>query len=477
MKSTDISYKWKVFATISLSTFIGVIDWSFVNISLPLMTKTFGTGLSTVMWINLIYYIVLVSLGPVLGKIGEVFGLRKVFIAGSAINIIGLISCSFSQTIVQLILFRIFQAIGNAMIETCSTAIITNVFSKEERGKGFGLRNSAAQLGFIIGPIIGGFLLNWFDWRSIFYVRVPVWILVFFMGIMLVKKDKLKSEKIRFDYMGTITSLIGMFSLILGIALITRLGLKSPVIIILIFAGLLFLSIFVYLERKAEDPIIDLSLFRNKYFSTGILSNLLYWISVLGYGLILPFFYIQGLNLSPSHVGLLVCIGSITSFFGSPISGSLSDRFSAVKISIIGVFIQIAMLFLLFNYNTQTSIIFIIFTGIIGGIAGAAFQTANTSIIMGAIRPEQRGAASAMMASVLGMSLSLGMAWAGTVFSIQKTFHHGELIRRGVEQGLATNQSVSLAFHNTISISICIGILLAISTLLPVIKSKRDNTR
>jgi predicted MFS family arabinose efflux permease len=100
------------------------------------------------------------------------------------------------------------------MIETCSTAIITNAFPKNERGRALGLRNSAMSLRFIAGPIIGGVLLNWFNWRSIFYVRIPVWALIFLMGIFLIRKDTLKGTLLKFDISGTITSLTGMFTLI-----------------------------------------------------------------------------------------------------------------------------------------------------------------------------------------------------------------------------------------------------------------------
>jgi EmrB/QacA subfamily drug resistance transporter len=474
MKTVKISYKWKAFAAVAIATFTGIIDFSFVNMSLPLMTKTFNTGLATVMWINLIYYVILVSIAPVLGKISDLFGFKKVFVTGSAINIIGLIACSFSQTIWQLILFRIVHAVGNAMLQTCFSAIITDAFPSEERGRGLGMSNAAFSLGFIVGPIIGGMLLEWFDWRSIFYVRVPVWIVVFIMGISLLRSSKPKNIKIKIDFPGIITSFTGLFTLILGIGLIPRMGLKSPVIYALIVTGIIILGIFILVEKKAEDPIVNLSLFKNKIFTGGIISMLLYWTSVLGYGLTTPFFFIDGLNISPSYLGLLMCIGSITSFIVSPISGSLSDRFNSVSVCITGAIIFLASLFLMYNYNLQIGISFIIFTSIIGGIASGTFQPSNSSIIMGSVHPDQRGFASALMASIIGLSTSVGMAWSGTVFSLRKTFHEGELIRQGVKD-LVSNQSVSLAFNNTVFVSICIAFFVLISTIIPRITKAKNN--
>jgi hypothetical protein len=142
---------------------------------------------------------------------------------------------------------------------------------------------------------------------------------------------------------------------------------------------------------------------------------------------------------------------------------------------IVGAFIHIAALSLMFNYNIQAPVIYIVFTGIIGGIASASFQTSNSSIIMGSVNPDQRGAASAMMAVVISMSISLGMAWAGTVFSISKSLQIEKLITQSVEKAQASQQAVPFAFHNTILVSICIATILIISVLISELFKRQNN--
>jgi MFS family permease len=207
---------------------------------------------------------------------------------------------------------------------------------QNERGKGLGLQNSSLSLGFIIGSVAGGILLNWLGWRSIFYVRVPVGLILFLMALTLLRKDKPKATNIRFDIAGTLTSTAGLLSLILGLSLIAKLGLQSPIIYTLITAGLLFLALFIYVERKAEDATVDLSLFKNRTFSGAMVSLLFYWMAVQGLALTSPFYLMEGRSMAASYVGILFTVGTITSLLISPLSGSLSDRFGALSLSAIG---------------------------------------------------------------------------------------------------------------------------------------------
>lgn len=335
METSGTSYKWKALATVALSTMMGAMDFTFVNLSLPMLTKIFKTDLATVVWLNLTFSVVLITLGPVLGKINDVIGRKRVFVAGSAFIAFGLVACSLSQTIGQLILFRVVYAIGNAMTSTCHAAIITDAFPQNERGKGLGLQNSSLSLGFIIGSVAGGILLNWLGWRSIFYVRVPVGLILFLMALTLLRKDKPGATNIRFDIAGTLTSAAGLLSLILGLSLIAKLGLQSPTVYTLIIAGLVFLALLVYAERKAEDATVDLSLFKNRTFSGAMVSLLFYWMAVQGLALTSPFYLMEGRSMAASYVGILFTVGTITSLLISPLSGSLSDRFGALSLSAI----------------------------------------------------------------------------------------------------------------------------------------------
>ncbi len=160
MTAPEISYKWKVLATVALATMMGAMDFTFVNLSLPVLTKTFRTDLATAVWLNLIFSVVLISLGPFLGKANYRIGRKRIFVAGSACMTVSLFICSAAQTMGQLIAFRIIHAVGNAMLSTSFAALITDAFPNDERGRGLGLQSASLSLGFMVGPVAAGVLLN-----------------------------------------------------------------------------------------------------------------------------------------------------------------------------------------------------------------------------------------------------------------------------------------------------------------------------
>jgi MFS family permease len=249
--------------------------------------------------------------------------------------------------------------------------------------------------------------------------------------------------------------------------MITKLGLRSLIVYTLLIAGILLLILFVYVERRVKDPIVNLSLFRNSAFSGALLSLLFYWMAVQGYALTMPFYLMEGRGLASSYVGILYTVVSIVSFLVSPVSGFLSDRFGSALFSSIGAGILIIGLCSYLNFGPQTQISFIVFVFIIMGMGSGTFLTTNSSTIMGSVRPEQRGSASALMASTIGLSLSLGMAWASTVYSMRRVFHQAELTKQGLGADFAANQSIHLSFHDTILISMVLQAMVLVFSLLP----------
>ncbi len=467
MTAIESSYKWKVLATVAVATMMGAMDFTFVNLSLPVLTKTFKTDLATAVWLNLIFSVVLVSLGPFLGKANDRIGRKRVFVAGAACMTVSLLICSMAQTMGQLIAFRIIHAVGNAMLSTSFAALITDAFPSDERGRGLGLQSASLSLGFMVGPVAAGFLLNWLDWRSIFYVRAPVGIIVLLMAVALLKKDEPRTEHIKFDLAGTFTSALGLLSLVLGITMISRLGLQSPVIWSLILAGVFLLALFVRIERRAEDPIVELSLFRNRAFSGALLSLLFYWMAVQGYAVTMPFYLMEGRGIPAPFVGLLFTVGSIVSFLASPLAGSLSDRFGPGLLSSMGAALLIVALCFYFSFGPQTQMLFIVCAFVIMGIGGGVYGTSNASAVMGAVGPEQRGPASALMASITGLSLSIGMSWASTVFSMRRLLHQTHLSGQGLGADVVARQSIHLSFHEVLVVSMCLQVLVLVCAFLP----------
>jgi EmrB/QacA subfamily drug resistance transporter len=378
---------------------------------------------------------------------------------------LGLIACSLAQGIGQLILFRILQAVGAAMSIACGPAIVTEAFPPEERGKGLGLLGASVSLGFIIGPTLGGFLLQWLNWRSIFYIRVPAGFITLFMILVLLKKDQVRPGRIRLDLRGALFSSAGIFCLVLGMSQINKFGFRSLVVSLLIGFGLLSLLVFMFIERRVEEPIIDLSLFKNRVFSSAAWSLFLVFVAAPAYVLIMPFYLMHGLGLTASAAGLLMAVNAMITIVVGPISGSLSDRFGPVWLSTIGAAATAAAFYFMCGFDLETHVTAILPVLVLLGLGFGAFQPPNSSIIMGAVSKEHLGTASALIATQRQVGLSLGMALVGSLFSARRAMFQVELLGQGLENAYVARLSIPLAFHDVMLISVFIGLFVVVLCL------------
>lgn len=467
------SYKRNALTVVAFGSILGTMDFGIANISFPVLTKIFQTDLSIVMWVALSYSLINICLLLILGKISDLIGRKKVYVTGLSVFTLGMLLCSLAQGIGHLILFRAIQAIGSAMIISVGTAIIADALPPKELGKGMGVIQASVSFGFIIGPVLGGLLLHWFDWRSIFYTRVPICILAVFLASSLLKKDSPVTGKIRFDIKGTLTSSSGLFFLIFGVSQIRHVGLKSPLVIFSVIFGLIILGVFIFIETRAKDPIVDLTLFNSRIFSFSSLSLFFTSMAIPAYMLLMPFYLMKGLGLTPSDAGLLMAVTPVISAVISPISGTLSDRYGAVWFALLGaIFTFIAYIFI-HNFSLQTTVLSIIPVLILTGISTGTFQTANNSTIMSVVPKTRIGIAAALIATKRNVGMSLGMAIAGTIYSTRMVINKTELINQGVEATRASLLSIPLSFQNAILISIVLLFFVIISSLLAGLSQRR----
>jgi EmrB/QacA subfamily drug resistance transporter len=459
------TYKWKALATVAMGTMMATVDSSITNIAFPTLTETFHTGLTTVMWVTVAYILVSTSSMLVLGKIGDLVGRKRIYSLGMGIFTVGLVACSLSQSIGQLICFRTVQALGTAMCISCSTAIFTEAFPVRELGRGMGFLGVSISLGFIIGPVVGGFLLHWLDWRSIFYVRAPLSFMVLVLTLILLRKDEKPADTVTLDLLGTLTSSLGIFSLVFGMSQIRKFGPKSLIVLLLIGLGILFLGVFVLIERRVRNPIVDLSLFKNRLFSMASLGLFLIFVALPSYILLMPFYLLHGLGWSALQAGLLLAVHSMTTIVCGPISGWLSDRFGASWFTIIGASAITAAYFLMCTFDLHTPVSGIIPVLILLGMGIGTFQPPNNSTIMGAAPRDLLGTASALIATLRQVGLSLGMALAGTLFATRRVMYQAELIEKGVGLEAITSLSIPPAFHDVLLVSALIGFAVVILSL------------
>jgi EmrB/QacA subfamily drug resistance transporter len=460
------AYKWKAMTTVGLGTMMGSMDASITNISFPILTKTFGVSITTIVWVSLAYILASTSLMLILGRVGDLFGRKRIYIWGTLIFTLGLTLCSISQNVSQMILFRVIQAIGSAMAMACGAAIVSESFPPNERGLGLGLLAVSVSAGLISGPVLGGLLLGWLHWRSIFYLRIPFGFIALMMAIVFLKKDKRGVEKINFDLWGTIFSSGGLACLMVGVNQLSRFGLKSSMFYSMMGLGLLSLILFIVVEKQAMDPIVELSLFKNRVFASASASLFLMFLTYSAYILLMPFYLLQGIGMTPSKAGIVMSIVSMIAIIVGPISGRLSDRFGQVWFATLGAILTIISFWLIYGFDLRSQLMDIIPALALAGLGMGLFQSPNNSSIMGAVSPDRLGTASAMIATSRQVGISLGMALAGTIYSGQLAFHQAELTRQGFPRVMATRQAVTLSFSDSFFVSAILMSLVVVLSLM-----------
>lgn len=455
----DKFYKWKALITVAMGMLMCTMDFSIANIAFPTFTKTFKTTLPTVIWITQAYSLTSTSSILILGKVSDLLGRKKIYSLGILTICVGLVSSSLSQTIGQLIFFRIIQALGAAMVVSTAVAIVVEAFPPQERGKGMGLLSIFAYIGFIIGPVIGGMLLNWVDWRAIFFMRIPFALIILIMSITFLKKDIKAKGTIHLDLRGALISSLMIFCLIFGISQVHEYGFKSPLVILLISISLLLFIIFILVESHTKDPIIDLKLFKNHVFSGALWSLFLCFVSYSPLLFILPFYLIQGVGTTPAQAGLILSVPAILSMVSGPISGGLSDRVNPAWLMTLGaILITISFCLLLF-FELNTPLFVIILVLALEGVAIGAFEPPTNSIVMGNVPKNQLGTASALISTFRQIGIAVGMAITGTLYATRDTVYKQNFSLNGFSPADAERMAIPPAFHDVLIFSIIVGIV------------------
>ncbi len=461
-----LPYKWKALLTVAFGTMLATLDASVINIAFPQLTRVFHIDLTAVMWVTLVY--IIVSSGSMLafGKLSDTIGRKRIYVTGLVIFTIGMALCSIARNVPQIIVFRIIQAIGAAMSIGCSTAIVTDAFPPKEMGRGLGMLGIAVSIGFIIGPVAGGFLLDWLGWRAIFYMRIPLGILAFVLAFFLLKKDTVRQEKLKLDIPGTITSFAGVLCLLIGMGQVKAHGFASGLVIILLSAAALILCLFLILESRAREPIVNLGLFRNRAFSCAMGGLFVFFLTAPLYAVIMPFFLMDAIDLTASKAGLILAVIPVATLIASPLSGYVTDRIGPRWPSTAGAAIIAISFLVMFRFGLHTGMPEIIFVLALLGFGIGVFQPPNNSAIMGAVEPARLGSVSALMGTSRQVSISVGMAMTGLVFSVRQDIYHDVLRSKGIEAFQLLRHSTAFAFRDAVLIVFCLSVAVLILSLL-----------
>ncbi|MFC1977234.1 MFS transporter [Chloroflexota bacterium] len=416
-------HKWLVLFTVCINNIIGPMDISMIDISMPELTGTFGVELSTAIWILLAYMLTISGLLLTLGKVGDLLGRKRIYLIGSILFTLGLGLCALSQNIGQLILFRIIQGVGAAMTVAMGYAIVTNAFGERGRGKAIGILGTAVGIGLMSGPALGGFFLDSFGWRSIFYLRLPLSFLAVVMAWVVLRDDSSSGRTGGFDVWGSLTLFGGLAGLLFTINQGQVRGWSTPFVLAFLTGSLVLLAIFIIIESRLKQPILELSMFRHADFALANASLFLSFLGRRGITLILPFLLIQAQGYSATAAGLILMINPLTMTVVAPLSGWLSDKVGSRFLCSLGLSIAWFGIFLLRQLDINSTWLTIVLVLLVGGIGFSIFETPNNSFIMGIASRQKLGTASALIATMRTIGQSAGLAIAAAIFSNRQIYH------------------------------------------------------
>ncbi len=411
--TTRSNYIWLVVGTVCIGAFMAALDASIVNVALPVMSTSFHASASIVGWVLISYLLTLATLLTFFGRMADMLGRRPLYTFGFLVFIIGSAACGAAFNLPMLIISRVFQAAGAAMLQANSVAIITATVPASMRGKAIGFQGSAQAIGLSLGPAIGGALIGLFGWRAIFYVNVPVGLIGMTLAALILPKDRISRTKMSFDWWGTILFTPFLVALMLALTEGNIWHWDSPRIVGLFVMAFVLLIAFVMRERSFRAPLVDLKLFKIPIFSMGNFTGLLSYLAMFGVLFLMPFFFERVSQFDSAVTGLILTAVPLGMTVVAPKAGGLADRYGARLLTTLGMALTaLATLFLAFSIALHANLYFMVVELVFVGVGLGIFTPPNNSSVMGSLPPDRLGVGG----GILNMARSLGMAM-GTALS------------------------------------------------------------
>ena len=402
-------------AAVCVGAFMGQLDASIVTLAFPALERSFQSGVASVSWVGLSYLLVLVATVVAVGRFADMVGRKLLYLYGFIIFIAGSVLCAAAPTLLALDAFRAVQAVGSAMLQANSVAIIALAVPRRRLGRALGIQGAAQALGLALGPSVGGLLLAVGGWRLLFLVNVPVGLVGLAAALVFVPRSTHLQGRVEFDWPGFALFFPAVAGMVFAISQGNHQGWTSPVIVASVIAALGLGSAFVAWERRCRNPMVDISLFRRVRFTAGVSSSLLAFLVLFGVLVVVPFLLERADGFGTVRTGLELMVMPVALGLVAPFSGRMADSIGVRRPAVTGLCMTAAGLLLLSFLHPATP-------GFLGLLAltGAGlglFTSPNNAGIMAAVPARQSGLASGLLNMSRGLGTAMGLAVTTAVFS------------------------------------------------------------
>ena len=437
---------------------MSTLDGGMVSAGLPALADAFDTQISTVLWVTVAFWVTNVGLLLTMGWLGDVAGRRRTFAAGYLVFALGLALSASSVEVWHLLVARIVQGVGSAMMLANVNALITTTFPTGQRGKALGVSGAIVGLGLSGGPFIGGALLEALDWRALFYSRIPLGLIGAATAWWFLAPDRDVGGRFRVDLLGASTLFVALGSALLVINRGAELGFTSTPVLALGAVAIVSTPVLIWTQRRSLRPIVDVTLFRSRQYTFALLVLTSHYLAHGPVILVAPFFLVDELAFSPLKMGLFLAAFYIGRTFFAPAAGSLSDRFGPRPFLMAGNAVLAASLVWMGLLVGSGSEALLLVAMVSAGVGSGLYEPVVTSAIMGSVPVARLGTASASVAMGRHIAFSVGVATAGAVFAIRERVYAADA---------ATAGEVGRAFSDTLyaaSVMATLAVVFAMAT-------------
>jgi EmrB/QacA subfamily drug resistance transporter len=457
---------------VGLGVLMSTLDASIINIALPTLVKELHSTFPVIQWVVLSYLVVITAAMLGIARLGDMVGKKRVYMTGLAIFSAGSLLCGLSPSVGWLIGFRALQATGAVMMTSLSLAIITEIFPPEERGRALGVIGSVVSIGFALGPSLGGILVGLVSWRAIFLVNVPIGVAAVLAVWKMVPDLPPRTQDRRFDLMGAFVMFATLAAYALGMTLGQDRGFQNGLILALLAASGVGLGVFLAVESRAKQPMLNLRLFRDPIFGINLLMGLLVFV-VIASLFIFPFFLELVQGYPTEQVGLMMVAVPALMGIASPVAGALSDRFGSHAISLLGLLVIAGACLGISTLNQDVTVWGFVLRAAPLGIGFGIFQSPNNSAIMGTAPRDQLGVVSGLLALTRTLGQTSGLPLIGALFTVQ--VFAGKTITPGMDVTKAPAADLVRGVNDTYRVAAFIMLGAAVlATLAMILDARRE---
>ncbi|NWK84211.1 multidrug efflux MFS transporter [Staphylococcus sp. GSSP0090] len=455
--------------------FFGLLNETLLTTALPSIMKDFDIDYTQVQWLTTAFLLTNGIVVPLSAMIIQRFSTRQVFLTAIFIFFIGTIIAGFSPNFTVLLSARIVQAMGSGIMMPLMMTTILDIFEPHERGKYMGTFGLVIGLAPAIGPTLSGYLVEYFDWRSLFHVVAPIAALTFLGAIKFVKNVG-TNKKAPIDILSIVLSVLGFGGLLYGTSSLSRDGWNDPVVLITIIGGLILVVLFIFRQTRLETPLLDFSVFKNSQFAVGIVIMAFTMIAMIGSETVLPMFVQNIMKDTALQSGLILLPGAIVMGIMSVVSGFLYEKYGAKILAFIGMLIVVvtSSYFIFMDENTSSAILATIYAIRMIGIALGLMPLMTHT--MNQLSRDMNAHGSSMTNTVQQISASIGTAGLITIMSqVAKNFSPNMSDYKGMGKKEMTMQiqheALLSGYHAAFWFAVIISIISFISVFM--LKSKR----